>query len=168
MRLGCAAEGAQPTFVNEAASTRLRRRALHGARGELQFTGLGADGVGGDGAVERVADRRNTGRVADLLPDQVSQRADEKPRHMTREERQPPLSPLPRRGWTGLISSGISRISRHEPAWPRDHRRHHDASSASGEVRQSSRRGARGVGAVGEQDEVARQRDLVAGLERGR
>ena len=75
---------------------------------------------------------------------------------VTREERQPPLSPLPRRGWTGLISSSISRISRHEPAWPRDHRRHHDASSASGEVRQSSRRGARGVGAVSEQDEVAR------------
>ena len=84
---------------------------------------------------------------------------------VTREERQPPLSPLPRRGWTGLISSSISRISRHEPARPRDHRRYHDASSASGKAaaRQPSRHGARSVGAVGEQDEVAWQRHLVNG-----
>ena len=93
---------------------------------------------------------------------------------MTRKKRQLPLRPLPRRGRFDLISRSIFR---HEPARPRDHRRRHDASGtyAAGEVWQPPRRGGRGievvgaVGAVGKQDEVAWQRDLVRSrVRRGR
>ena len=76
MRLRCAAEGAQPAFVNEAACAWLFHRALFCARGKLLFAGLGADGVGSDGAVERVTKRRDASQVTYLLPDEVSQRAE--------------------------------------------------------------------------------------------